>query len=120
MSSRDEYIAVIKQAFVTLGKEAAMKYLVGLMPFLSGGIAGAILYPILAHYTELILKGIITGAETSAFFAYIDMRVGKQGQAFEAAAYRNYHAQRGTNEKEKADAEKNLRVELRNFVHFAA
>lgn len=119
MSSRDEYVAVIKQAFVTLGKKAAMEYIVAKIPALGKGFAGTTLNPILGFFIGLAMKGITEGAETAAFFLYIDMRVGEQGKDFEAAAYENYRAQREGTPEEKLRAENNLKVTLRNLVHLA-
>ena len=119
MSSRDEYVAVIKQAFVTLGKKAAMDYIVAQIPALGKGIAGAIVNPVIGFFITQALEGIIEGAETAAFFLYIDMRVGDQGKDFEAAAYENYRAQREGTPEEKLRAENNLKVTLRNLVHLA-
>lgn len=116
MSTRDEYVATIKDAFVTLGKKAAMEYLVAQLPFLGKGIGLAVLNPILAFFITQALKGVTTGAETAAFFLYIDMRVGNQGKAFEKAALENYKAQRTGTPQEKANAEANLRRALRELI----
>jgi hypothetical protein len=116
MSSRDEYVAVIKQAFITLGKKAAMEFIVAKIPQLGVGILGAVANPILGYFIGLALEGITTAAETAAFFLYIDMRVGQQGKDFEAAAYANYNAQRNGTPQEKANAEKQLKTALRKLV----
>lgn len=116
MTSRDEYVAVIKEAFVTLGKKAAMEFLVAQLPFLGKGFGLAVLNPIVAYFVTVGLKGITEGVETAAFFLYIDMRVGAQGKDFERAAFENYAAQRRGTPEEKANAEARLRRELRKFV----
>jgi len=116
MSSRDDYVAVIKEAFVTLGKKAAMDFIVAKLPFLGQGFGLAVFNPIVAYFVTMAAKGITEGAETAAFFLYIDMRVGIQGKAFEKAAYANFSAQRSGTPQEKANAEANLRRELRNFI----
>lgn len=116
MTSRDEYAAIIKEAFVTLGKKAAMDFIVAKLPFFGKGIGLTVFNPILGYFITVGLKGVTTGVETAAFFLYIDMRVGAQGRAFEEAAYKNYEAQRSGTPREKADAEAILRRELRSFI----
>ena len=119
MSSRDVYVDVIKEAFITLGKKAAMEFIVAKLPFLQSGFGAIIVNPIVGYFITMAVKGITEGAETAAFFLYIDMRVGEQGKDFEAAAYENYRAQREGTPEEKLRAENNLKITLRNLVHLA-
>jgi len=111
-SSRDEYADQIKSAFLTIGKQAAMKFLVAKFSFLGA----AIINPIVGFFVEMVLQALITEAETAAFFAYIDMRTGSQSKEFEEAAKENFLAQKsGTDEQKRIAAEK-LRRSFRDFV----
>lgn len=119
MSSRDEYVAVIKQAFVTLGKKAAMEFIVAQLPFLGRGFGLSVLNPIAGYFVGLAVQGIVEHTETAAFFLFIDMRGSSQGKAFEQSAYENYRAQRQGTPQEKLNAEANLKRDLRALVVFS-
>lgn len=112
MSTRDEYVEVIKNAFTTLAKQAAMRYLLSNLPFL----AISWINPIASYFVGIVIEGIVVRGETAAFFLYIDMRVGQQAKDFEAAAYENYHAQQNGTPQEKKDAEANLKNKFRAFA----
>lgn len=128
MTTRDEYVASIKQAFFTLGKEAALDYIRGQLPFLTGQVRNKYIAflgvhlanPLAGWIVGLTLESLVTKAETAAFFLYIDMRVGAQGKDFEAAAFANYQAQRQGTDVEKQNAEKNLKAAFHRFATYAS
>lgn len=113
MSTRDEYVAAMKQAFATLGKQVVVKFVATKVPFL----ASPFLSPFVGWFADLALKALVESTETGVFFLYIDMRVGAQARGFEAAAYANYTAQQTGTPEEKARAKKKLQEE---FVRFAS
>lgn len=113
MGTRDEYIAVMKQAFVSLGKKVVVEFITTNFPFL----AKAYISPFISFGVGLGIEALAKHAEMGLFFYFIDMRVGQQGKDFERAAYDNFKAQKGE-PWEKANAEKNLRAALRNLAVF--
>jgi len=114
--TRQEYIDLIKSAFLTAGKKAVMGYLVDKIAFFSLPIVN----PILSMIVEKILTILIQSAEMLAFFTYTDFRVAAQGKSFEAAALRNHIAQQGGSDDEKREAEKLLIDSLRSFIRIAS
>ena len=102
--TRDEYVASLKQAFVTLGTKVSNGYLVAQIPFLGNPIVNKFLTLIL----NKLMKELVDNVETGAFFTYIDVRVPKQGRDFASAAWRNYQAQQSGTPEEKSNAEKDL------------
>lgn len=116
MISHDEYVQVIKQTFITIGRKVAIKRLVGLFPI----FANPILNPIVLYFVEMIVVALATEGEMDAFFLYIDMRVGKQSEKFEEAAYENYRVQQSGTKQEKLNAENKLRAEFDSFVRLTS
>lgn len=112
MGTRDEYVASIKQAFVTLGSRAVMSYLTVEFPFL--GLP--IVKDVLGLIVDKIIKIQVDTAELGIFFLYIDVRVNNQGHEFVDAAYRNRNAQLHGTDQEKQDAEENLRLAFKRFA----
>lgn len=112
MSTRDEYASQIKSAFLSLGKQAAMRFLITKFPFL--GLS--IINPIVGFFVEMVLTALITETEMAAFFLYIDMRTGSQSKAFEQATKENQLAQIHGTPNEKKLAEEKLRRVFREFA----
>ena len=88
-----------------------MDFLISKAPFLALPVVNPILGLIVGEILSIAIKESAIGI----YFAYTDMRVGKQGQDFEAAALRNQAAQASGTKEEKAAAEKALIDSLRAF-----
>lgn len=116
MPTRDEYVSIVQSAFITLGKNAAMKFLVSNFPFMGWNF----LNPIVGYFVGLIVEALARETEMQAFFLYIDLRVKKQSESFEKAAAENFEAQRGTDETRKKLAEDNLKREFAAFVRLSS
>ena len=102
----------MKDTFVTLGVKAVMTNLISKVSW----IAWPFINPVTELFVRYVVTQVATAGETAAFFMFIDMRVGKQSDAFEAAALRNYNAQRTGTAQEKLDAEANLKRTFAEFV----
>lgn len=118
MSSRDEYVEIMKQAFVTLGKKVIAQAAIDLFPFLATSFGSKVLMPFVSLGAGVAVEALVTKAETAAFFLFIDARTGQQGKDFEAAAYANYKIQQNGEPWEKANAEKVLRTTFAKLVSF--
>lgn len=114
--TRDEYVAMVKSAFISIAKQKAMESLLGAFTFLSWPI----LKPIASWIVSIIMTSAVEAAEMQAFFLYIDMRVGKQSEDWEGAAYANYQAQLYGTAEEKAVAAQRLREAHVRFVSFSS
>ena len=114
--AREESIAAIKAAFLQVGKDIAMKFLVSRFPFMGW----AIVNPILGFVIGQVLEALITRGEMMAFFGYIDWRTDKQGKAFEEAAAANAKAQNGGTDEEKRIARENLIRVADEFFNLAS
>lgn len=112
MSTRDEYVASLKQAFVTLGGKTLFGLLVADFPFL--GLP--IIRNVAQLYIEKYLNKTAETAEMGVFFLYIDVRVNKQSGEFVAACFNNRAAQLSGSDQEKKDAEEILRVAFNRFA----
>lgn len=102
--TRDDYVASIKSAFVTVGSKAVEGILIGYFPFL----ASPFLSPVLNWIVEKVMTDLADGGELAAFFVYIDMRVTAQGRAFSEAAAKNQEALKNGTEADKAQAKIDL------------
>lgn len=110
--TKDEYVEAIRQAFITMGKQVAMKALLSRLPI----FGNFFLNPIAAYFIGIIVEALARAGETAAFFAYIDMRVGAQSKAFEKAAAENFKAQQSGTDQEKKDAADRLKKAFRDFA----
>ncbi len=114
--SRDQYIDLLKQSFVTLGVDGLFKYLVAQIPFLG--------WVLVAPQVKIILRFFIgkmlEHGETAAFFQFIDIRVNGQHVDFEKAAIENSLAQINGTPEEKLRAEEKLKDAFRTFVRLAS
>lgn len=116
MSTRDEYVNSLKQSFITIGKDAVMRLLIQKIPFFSLPFFN----PLAAMAVGWVVKQLAVGAETGAFFLYIDMRVSAQAKDFELAAYANRQAQLTGTPEEKARAAKVLKIAFAKFVRLTS
>jgi len=112
MTSRDEYVGVVKSTAQNLATKLVMARLVVAQPW----IAHPIVYAIVETIVDEMFEELIEKTEFGAFFLFIDFRTNKQGRAFFDAAVRNVKAKLGTDEKEKADAQKALIEAFNNFA----
>lgn len=113
--TRDEYVSIVQSTFVTLGKNAAMKFLVSNFPF----FGWSVINPIAGFFVGLVVEALAKEGEMQAFFLYIDFRVKKQSEAFERAAAENYEAQKGTDENRKRVAAEILKLEFSKFARLS-
>lgn len=118
MSTRDDYVNAMKQAFVTMANKVVLGYLVAKFPFMELSYIN----PAIAWIVGQVVDVIVTDAETAAFFAYIDFRVGKQSESFEASAFENYKVQNDPNatKQERLNAENKLRSDFNAFVRLSS
>ena len=70
--TRDEYVASLKSAAVSIGKKAVMSRLVATIPKLFTGAVGKALNPIAGYFVEKVLVYAIQEGEVGTFFLYID------------------------------------------------
>lgn len=112
MGKRDEYVAGLKGAFVTLGTKMAFTALLAEAPWLN--------LPIIRTIAKFLIEKVLTlvtnQTEMGVFFLYIDTRVNAQASAFETAAYVNREVQKNGTDLQKQAAEEEL---FRRFVAFA-
>ena len=80
--TRDEYVQLMKNAALDIGKRAVMKQLAAQIPFFAAGIPAKLAAIIVGKILEIA----ILETEMGAFFLYVDMRVDKQGSEFSDAA----------------------------------
>lgn len=102
--THDEYVNLIKETALSVGKNAVMKVIMAKIP---GSIAW-LASPILGFLVGWVLTIAIKYTEFGAFYQYTDLRIGDQAKDFEAAALANQAAQLNGTKEEKINAEKNL------------
>jgi hypothetical protein len=112
MGKRDDYVSAMKDAFISVGTNAAFVAISGAAPWAKLPIINVVIKFILKR----ILSFVVNSGETSAFFLYIDTRVNAQATEFENAAMKNREAQLHGSEEEKRIAEANL---INKFIAFA-
>lgn len=117
MSTRDEYVDLLKSAALTAAKKKVMSLLMTELPeALTTGIIGSILSPVLGLIVGKALELAIEKTELGLFFLYIDLRTSAQGREFEKDAKRNFDAQKHGTEQEKKDAEAQLIASFRKLA----
>lgn len=117
MSSRDEYVELLKSTALSLGKQEILPLLLSQLPAgMTTGFFGAILNPIYGFIVGTVLEIAIRETEIGAFFLYIDLRTSAQGRDFEKAARENLLKQKAGTPEEKAKAEKELIDAFKAFV----
>lgn len=113
--TRDDYVASIKSAFITVGSKAVEGILIGYFPFL----ASPFLSPVLNWIVEKVMTDLADGGELAAFFVYIDFRVNEQGRAFSEAAAKNQEALKNGTDAEKLKAKADLMVAFANLANLS-
>lgn len=116
MGTRDEYVKMAKSAFVTLTANGTLSVLSGYFPFLKIPFFNGIAQDLLEKFYEKVSNQ----GELAAFYKFIDVRVNKQGEAFQEAMQRNHLARNSEDIVEKANARKNLIEKHRLLVHLAS
>jgi hypothetical protein len=121
MSTRDEYVELLKSTFLSLGKKQILPLLLAQLPAgLTTGFVGMLLNPIFGFIVGTVLEIAIRETEIGLFFLYIDLRVNAQGKEFEATMRANLEAQKGGDPAKIAKAEKELIVAFKNFAKFTS
>jgi hypothetical protein len=110
--TRQEYVTLMKETFITLGTKAVMMELTSRAAFL----AWPFFNPLINMFVKYVVTYIAKYGETAAFFLYIDMRVGEQSKDFEAAAMANFMAQKTGTLEEQKRAEENLKIKFAAFA----
>ena len=108
--TRDEYVAYLKNAALDIGKRAVMSYLVARIPLVGTSFFGGLVSIVVSKVLEIA----ILETEFAAFFAYVDMRVTKQGNEFSEIAMKYHSAPEG----EKAKYEKEYLAKFYDFASF--
>lgn len=116
MGTRDEYVDLMKSAFVTISVRIVSNGVSAVLAaFGLGGLSG-----FLSFFINALMKKFFTWfaaqTEFQAFFFFIDTRVGQQGRDFENAAYKNREAQTNGTKEEKQKAENELWVAFKNLA----
>lgn len=114
MQTHDQYVSLIKETALSVGKQAVMRYLVTQFPWMGA----ALINPIIGLVVGYILGVAIKYTEFGAFFQYTDLRVGNQAKSFEEAAIKNQLAQASGNKEEIRRAEIELIKAFDNFASF--
>lgn len=112
MGKRDDYVSAMKEAFVSIGANAAFTAIAASAPWVKAPIVNVVVKFILKR----ILSFVVNSGETAAFFLYIDTRVNAQASEFEIAAMKNREAQINGTPEQKQLAEEEL---FKRFVAFA-
>lgn len=115
MGTRDEYVKAIKTAYVSISVRLTRAWVASLWAPLATGFPWLIIEAVARHYQNFLAGQ----TEMAAFFYYIDTRVGKQSQGFEAAAFENFRVQQTGTKEEKKRAEENLWKEFEPFARLA-
>lgn len=101
--TRDQYVELIKNSAVDMGKRALIAKLAASVPFFAGGLPAKLA----ALIIDKVVTELVKQTEFGLFFLYVDMRVDKQGSDFEKAAIEWFNASPDEKEKyEKAYLEK--------------
>lgn len=111
----DAYAEMIKQAAFSTGKHLVLKFVVGKLPFMGNIFFG----PIVGFFVGKVLEIAILKTEMGIFFTFIDLRTSQQGREFAAAALANIEAQKSSDPKVRANAEKKQIDAFRVFVKLA-
>lgn len=108
------YVDSLKASASSLAVNTAMTFLAAEAPWIK--------LPIIKQVVEYLVKrvtnAVIDSTEMGAFFLYTDIRVNKQGIAFEQAAYKNYIAQKEGTDEERTIAEAELMAAFKSFISF--
>lgn len=119
MASRDEYVELLKNVALSVGKKQVLKLLLAQLPArMTTGFFGALLNPLFGFIVGKALEIAIRETEMGAFFLFIDLRTSAQGREFEKYAEANFEKQKTGTPEEKARAEKELIDRFRAFAKF--
>lgn len=116
MPTRDEYIAVLKDAVLTAGKRWVMEWIVSKIPFFGMSVPHAVVGWVVGK----VLWIAIIKTELGAFFLFIDLRTSKQGREFYAMAVKNRDVQQNGSKEQKRETELQLINRARNLIKFAS
>ena len=116
MSSREQYVQVIKSGAKTVVKNSLSKVISGkLLSWLPTTFLTA-LNPLVGWIAGILADELVEASEMYAFFLYVDFRTTKQGQkTYEDMEY-NYQMQINGTKAQKAQAEKNLMESSRKLI----
>lgn len=112
MGARDEYVASIKSAFVSLATKFTMAWAITLSP----AFANKFLSKIIELIANKLFQFLANQSELGIFFIYIDTRVGEQATAFNDAAMHNWKVQKSGTKEEKAKSEADLFAKFKTFA----
>lgn len=117
MSSRDDYVELLKSAALSMAKKEIMPLILSQLPSaLTTGFLGSILTPVLGFIVGKVLEIAIHETEIGLFFLYIDLRTSAQGRDFEKTMRANLDAQKNGTLEQKDQAEKDLKDAFKAFI----
>lgn len=88
MSSREDYVASIKDAYIVISTRLSLTWVASLLPVTKFPFLSKLVNAFLEPIFENLHKFLATQTELQGFFFFIDTRVGKQGKEFEDAAFK--------------------------------
>lgn len=112
MSTRDEYVEVLKSTLVSMIKKSLLKALISKLPFLAWGPIGPFVGLVVGKLAEIVVKE----TEVGLFCFFIDLRTNRQAGKFTEASIENWKIQQGGTDEEKKLAENKLIDSFREFV----
>lgn len=116
MSTRDEYVELIKSVALSTAKKATIELILKKLPVsLTTGLAGFFVNPLISWLVGEALEVAIRQTELGAFFLYIDLRTSIQGRDFEKAVRKNIETIKNGTPEQKAASEKELIDRARAF-----
>lgn len=111
----DAYAEMIKQAALSMSKRFVLEAITKQLPFLGNMFFS----PIVGFFVGKVLEIAILKTEMGIFFTFIDLRTSQQGRDFAAAVLSNVEAQKSSDPKVRANAEKKQIDAFRAFVKFS-
>lgn len=113
--TRDDYVSVIKDAFITLVTKGATAATIALWPV---GFANPFMSGAIQRIWQFVVTFIANLGETMAFLWYVDIRVSEQGRAFFEDAKNNQETKLnpGSTKEERLHAETKLIDSARSFI----
>jgi hypothetical protein len=118
MPTRDEYVETIKHAFLTMGDDLVMAYILVKMPWMSTPF----LKQICQFFVNAVLTIAVNKTEMGAFFLFIDFRTSAQGRDFydKAVVNRDVQTNPKSTPEEKERAKQDAIDNFRALVKFSA
>ena len=108
----DDHVETLKDWLLKLYLEKAIEFVALKLPFLLWGPLG----PITEKILKELFKYIIKQKEMAAFFGHTDFRTSRQGRNLLDALHNNHVAQESGSERDKANAEINVKNALRELI----